>query len=81
MHAFLCSFPNLSLLPVDLDVASQAATLRAIKNLKPPDALIVAGGILAGCQAIITNDGAWKTKMEPLFREFRWVYLGGHQRP
>ena len=81
MHAFLRSFPNLSLLPVDLDVASQAATLRAIKNLKTPDALIVASGILAGCQAIITNDGAWKTKMEPLFREFRWVYLGGHQRP
>ena len=80
MHAFLRSFPNLSLLPVDLDVASHAATLRAIKNLKTPDALIIASGILAGCQAIITNDGTWKTKMEPLFREFRWINLSSHQK-
>jgi predicted nucleic acid-binding protein len=78
MHAFLRSFPNLSVLPVDLDVASHAASLRAIKNLKTPDALIVASGILAGCQAIVTNDADWKKKLEPLFREFRWIYLGEH---
>lgn len=79
MHAFLRSFPNLHLLPVDLDVAGHAATLRAIKNLKTPDALIVASGILAGCQAIVTNDRDWKKRLEPLFREFRWVYLGDLQ--
>jgi predicted nucleic acid-binding protein len=78
MHVFLRSFPNLSALPVDLDVASHAASLLAIKNLKTPDALIVASGILAGCQAIVTNDPEWKKKLEPLFREFRWVYLGEH---
>ena len=81
MHAFLRSFPNLHLLPVDLDVASHAATLRAIKNLKTPDALIIASGLLAGCQVIVTNDSEWKKKLEPLFREFRWVYLGGHHAP
>ena len=79
MHAFLRSFPNLHLLPVDLDVASHAVTLRAIKNLKTPDALIIASGLLAGCQAIVTNDNEWKKKLEPLLREFRWVYLGDHQ--
>ena len=81
MHAFLRSFPNLHLLPVDLDVASHAATLRAIKNLKTPDALIIASGLLAGCQAIVTNHNEWKKKLEPLFREFRWIYLSEHQSP
>lgn len=76
MHAFLRTFPNLHLLPVDLEVASSAATLRAIKNLKTPDALIVASGLLAGCQAIVTNDETWKVRLSPLFREFRWIYLG-----
>ncbi len=76
MHAFLRSFPNLHILPVDLDVASTAATLRAIKNVKTPDALIIASGLLAGCQAIVTNDETWKSRLAPLFREFRWIYLG-----
>lgn len=75
MHAFLRNFPHLHILPVDLDVAGTAATLRAIKNIKAPDALIIASGLLAGCQAIVTNDESWKTKLAPLFREFRWIYL------
>lgn len=78
MHTFLRHFPHLDVLPIDLDVATQAATLRAIKNLKTPDALIIASGLLAGCEAIVTNDAAWKRKMESLFGEFRWVYLGDY---
>jgi predicted nucleic acid-binding protein len=78
MHAFLRYFPHLRVLPVDLDVATQAASLRAIKSLKTPDALIVASGLLAGCQVIVTNDEEWKKRLEPLFREFRWIYLGSH---
>lgn len=71
MYAFLRSFPNLGVLPVDLDVANTAATLRAIRNVKLPDALIIASGLLAGCQAIVTNDEAWKTRLGSRFREFR----------
>ncbi|MGH2458763.1 MAG: type II toxin-antitoxin system VapC family toxin [Chloroflexota bacterium] len=81
MHAFLRHFPHLHALPVDLDVATQGATLRAIKNLKTPDALIVASGVLAGCDAIVTNDEEWKRKLAPLFREFRWIYLGDYLAP
>jgi predicted nucleic acid-binding protein len=81
MHAFLRHFPHLHVLPVDLDVATQAATLRAIKGLRTPDALIVASGLLAGCDVIVTNDEEWKQKMEPLFREFRWVYLSDYLEP
>lgn len=78
MHTFLRHFPHLYVLPVDLDVATQAATLRAMKNLKTPDALIIASGLLAGCDTFVTNDEEWKRKIKPLFREFRWIYLGDH---
>jgi predicted nucleic acid-binding protein len=75
MHTFLTSFPNLGVLPVDLQVATSAATLRAMRSLRAPDALIVASGLLAGCEAIITNDEQWKRRLELLFGEFRWLYL------
>ena len=75
MHTFLSSFPNLTILPVDLQVATQAATLRAIAGLKPPDALIVASALLANCEAIIFNDEAWGTRLSPHFTRYRWIYL------
>ena len=81
MHTFLRNFPHLRVLPVDLDVAAEAATLRAIKNLKTPDAIIIASGLLSGCQAIVTNDEQWKRKLEPLFREFRWIQLSDYLDP
>lgn len=75
MHAFLNSFPNLTILPVDLGVAIQAATLRAITAVKSPDALIVASGLLANCEAIIFNDETWGKSIQPHFRQFKWLYL------
>ncbi len=75
MHAFLTSFPNLQALNVDFHVAHQAANLRAVRNVKTPDALILACGLLAGCEAIVGNDEAWVTRLKPLFPEFRWIYL------
>ena len=78
MHVFLTAFPNLTVLPVDLPVATQAATLRATTNVRLPDALIIASGLLAGCEAIISNDAGWKRRCEPLFRQFRWLYLSDY---
>jgi predicted nucleic acid-binding protein len=75
MHAFLTSFPNLHGLPMDLHVAQQAATLRATVGLRLPDAIIVASGLLAGCEAIVTNDEAWREPLSPQFRQFRWICL------
>jgi predicted nucleic acid-binding protein len=43
--AFLKSHPNLECVPVDLQVAQDAAHLRADRKLAPPDALIVATGM------------------------------------
>ena len=75
MHAFLTSYPNLHGLPMDLHVAQQAATLRATVGLRLPDAIVVASGLLAGCEAIITNDREWRERLAPRFRQFRWVCL------
>lgn len=78
MHTFLTDFPNLTALPVDLTVASQAATLRATTNIRLPDALIIASGLLAGCEIIASNDEGWKRRCEPLFPAFHWAYLSDY---
>jgi predicted nucleic acid-binding protein len=75
MHTFLSEFPNLTGLPLDMVVAVQAANLRAVAGLALPDAVVVASGLLAGCEAIVTNDERWKRRGETLFRDFRWIYL------
>ena len=75
MHTFLAQFPHLTGLPVDMVVAVQAANLRAVTNLAVPDSVVIASGLLAGCEAIITNDGRWKRRGESAFRQFTWIYL------
>lgn len=49
-------FPNLTVVPVDVSVAEQAAYLRGKYGLKTPDALIVASAIVARAKLLITND-------------------------
>jgi predicted nucleic acid-binding protein len=78
MHGFLTGFPNLTLLPMDLLVALQTANIRASSGLRLPDAIVIASGLLAGCEAIVTNDAGWRRRLEPLFREFRWIYLADY---
>ena len=78
MYQFLTSYPSLTMLPVDLAVATQAATLRAITNIRLPDALIVASGLMAGCEVIVSNDAQWRRRFEPLFPQFQWLYLGDY---
>lgn len=78
MRTFLTAFPNLEALTTGLEAAIQAATIRATAGLRLPDAIIVANGLLAGCEAVITNDGEWKRKLAPLFKDFLWIYLGDY---
>jgi hypothetical protein len=47
-------------------------------SVRLPDALIVATGLLSNCEVIISNDERWKRQFEPLFPQFRWLYLGDH---
>ncbi|MGH7867381.1 MAG: type II toxin-antitoxin system VapC family toxin [Candidatus Dormibacteraceae bacterium] len=78
MHDVLTRFPNLTILPVDLSVALQAATLRAATSIRLPDALIVASGLLASCEVIVSNDAQWRRRLAPLFPNFRWLQLGDY---
>jgi predicted nucleic acid-binding protein len=78
MHRFLNESTNLELVPVDLFVAMQAANLRSIATIRLPDALIIASGMLAGCEVIISNDERWKRQFAPLYPQFRWLYLNDY---
>lgn len=75
MHAFLRGFPNLQVLPVDLDVALQTANIRAMTRLSLPDALLSATALLTGCEAIVSNDREWHRRLQGHFPQFRWLYL------
>lgn len=61
--AFLRTHPNLTCVPVDLQVAQDAAHLRADKKFAPPDALIVGTGIATQVRHLVTNDHNWSTKL------------------
>ncbi len=50
---------NLRLVPLDLNIADEAANLRARYRLKTPDAIQLATAITHGASRIITNDRQW----------------------
>ena len=62
-------------LPIDLHVAQEAAALRATHNLKTPDALVIATGIVGQVGHLVTNDKAWRTKLEPIKNRVATVEL------
>ena len=45
--------------PVSVTVLERAVDLRAQYNLKTPDAIHIATGILAGATVFVTRDQAW----------------------
>ncbi len=66
VHAFLTHWSNLTLVPTDLPIAQEAASLRATHGFKPPDALVIATGIVAQVAHLVTNDAMWRKKLAPL---------------
>jgi predicted nucleic acid-binding protein len=78
VHAFLTSFPHLTGLNVDFAVAHDAARIRADHRLKTPDALIVAAGMRAGCDAVVSNDREWLVRLQSALPACRWIYLPDH---
>jgi predicted nucleic acid-binding protein len=48
--------PNLVLIPMDMTVAEEAAKIRAIYNLKMPDAIIIATAVVCKADVLLTND-------------------------
>ena len=70
--------PNLVCVPVDLQVAQDAAHLRADKRLAPPDALIVGTGLAAQVRHLVTNDDNWSTKLASMSSRISVVRTSSH---
>ncbi len=54
--ALLSTYPNLKIIPFNLDIAIRTAAVRAGYNIKTPDAIQVASAIEEGASLFITND-------------------------
>jgi len=76
--AFIRNHPNLEAVPVDLQVAQDAAFLRATARLSPPDALVVGTGLAAQVGHLVTNDRKWSTKLASMTDRVRVVMLSDH---
>jgi predicted nucleic acid-binding protein len=76
--AFLRAHPNLETVPVDLQVAQEAAHLRAAARFAPPDALIVGTGIAAQVRHIVTNDRDWRPKLATMADRVAVVLASDH---
>lgn len=75
---FLRTYPNLVCMPVDLQVAQDAAHLRADKRLAPPDALIVGTGLAAQVRHLVTNDDDWSKKLTAMSSRIAVVRTSSH---
>lgn len=61
VSTFLGHFPNLRIRPIDIDIATEAARVRAMTGLRAPDALILATALVEGIETVVTADGGWAT--------------------
>ncbi len=55
-YALFSRYPNLEWIPTSLEIADLAAELRALHNLRTPDALQAATAVHAKATGFITND-------------------------
>jgi predicted nucleic acid-binding protein len=58
-YALLSTYPHLEWIAPNLEIADEAARLRAIHRLKTPDALQAATAMQAGATGMVTNDPAF----------------------
>lgn len=76
--AFIRNQPNLAAVEVDLQVAQDAAFLRAAHRLSPPDALVVGTGLAAQVGHLVTNDYAWDNRLAPMQARITVCLLARH---
>jgi len=58
---FLTYTDHLQVVDIDIHTARQAAQLRATHGYTPPDALVIASGIIHQVHTLVTNDAKWGT--------------------
>ena len=69
---YLSNSENISLFPLDMDIADHVVTLRAKYNFRTPDAIQIGTATACGADYIITNDKSWQR-----FEEIEVVLVGG----
>ncbi len=57
---YLTHSENISLFPVDLNIADQSVQIRTHYGFKTPDAIQLGTAVACGADYIITNDQAWR---------------------
>ena len=57
---YLLNSENISLFPLDLNIADQAVELRAQHHFKTPDAIQLGTAVACGADYIITNNKDWQ---------------------
>ncbi len=54
--SLITNFPNLTIIPLDTEIADRAAAIRSTYNLKTPDAVQVATGLISKASLFVTFD-------------------------
>jgi predicted nucleic acid-binding protein len=72
---FLRDHPNLDAVPLDLQMAQDAAWLRAEHRFRPPDALVLATATACQVGHVVTNDHDWSAKLARLSGRLAVVVL------
>ncbi len=57
---YLSNSENISLFPLDMDIADRVVELRAQYHFETPDAIQLGTAVACGADYIITNDKAWQ---------------------
>lgn len=57
---YLTNSDNISLFPLDIDIADYVVDMRAKYHFKTPDAIQLGTAVACGADYIITNDKAWQ---------------------
>ena len=68
---YLSNSENISLFPLDMDIADYVVELRAKYNFRTPDAIQIGTAVACGADCIVTNDSAWAR-----FDEVKVVLVG-----
>jgi predicted nucleic acid-binding protein len=71
------NFPNLAVAPLTLDLATDAADLRAKTGLSLPDAIVIATAMAMSCDVLIHGDRDWR-RVQTYRPAFPMLYLGDH---
>lgn len=59
-RGYLSNSDNISLFPLDINIADHVVDLRARYHFKTPDAIQLGTALACGADYIITNDRAWQ---------------------